>query len=60
MADPNVELLAQVAESLGDLRERFVFVGGCATSLLLTDPAAPPVRIVLNRLKKIAAIERKT
>lgn len=45
MADPNVELPAQVAESLGDLRERFVFVGGCATSLLLTDPAAPPVRV---------------
>jgi len=44
MDDPNVELLAQVAESLGDLCERFVFVGGCATSLLLTDPAAPPVR----------------
>ena len=45
MADPNVELLAQVADSLGDLRERFVFVGGCATSLLLSDPAAPPVRV---------------
>lgn len=45
MADPNVELLAQVTEVLGDLCESFVFVGGCATSLLLTDPAAPPVRV---------------
>lgn len=44
MADPNIDLLTSVAEALGDLRERFVFVGGCATSLLLTDPAAPPVR----------------
>ena len=44
MDDPNVELLARVAEALGDLRERLVFVGGCATALLLTDPAAPPVR----------------
>jgi len=45
MDDPNVELLARVAEALGDLRERFVFVGGCATALLITDPAAPPVRV---------------
>jgi len=45
MDDPNVELLARVAEALGDLRERLVFVGGCATALLLTDPAAPPVRV---------------
>lgn len=44
MADPNIELLIRVAEALGDLRERFVFVGGCATALLITDPAAPPVR----------------
>lgn len=45
MDDPNVELLTQVAEALGDLRERLVFVGGCATALLLTDPAAPAVRV---------------
>lgn len=44
MADPNIELLIQIAEALGDLRERLVFVGGCATALLITDPAAPPVR----------------
>jgi len=44
MDDPNVELLTRVAEALGELRERFVFVGGCATALLITDPAAPPVR----------------
>jgi predicted nucleotidyltransferase len=44
MADSNIELLAGVAEALGDLRQRFVFLGGCATALLITDPAAPPVR----------------
>jgi len=44
MSDANTELLAQMAEALGDLRERIVFVGGCATALLITDPAAAPVR----------------
>lgn len=44
MADPNLELLVRVAEALGDLREQVTFVGGCATALLITDPAAAPVR----------------
>ena len=42
MANPNIELLIQIAEALGDLRECLVFV--CATALLITDPAAAPVR----------------
>jgi predicted nucleotidyltransferase len=42
--DPNLELLVRVAGALGELRERFVFVGGCATGLLITDPAAPAAR----------------
>ena len=42
--DSNLDLIANVAEALGNLRERFVFVGGCATGLLITDPAAAPVR----------------
>ncbi len=42
--DPNVQLLARVAGALGALRERVVFLGGCATALLITDPGAPPVR----------------
>lgn len=45
MADPNVELLTAVAVALGELREQMVFVGGCATALLITDPAAAPVRV---------------
>ena len=48
MADPNVDLLSRMAESLGALREQLVFVGGCATSLLITDPAAAPVRITVD------------
>jgi len=40
----NTELLERMAEALGDLREQLVFVGGCATSLHITDPAAAEVR----------------
>jgi hypothetical protein len=44
VADPNLELLRAMALALGPLRERLVFVGGCATGLLVTDPAAAGVR----------------
>ncbi|MGB8437119.1 MAG: hypothetical protein WCE38_22965 [Burkholderiales bacterium] len=44
MADPNIELLTRVVQALGELRSRMTFVGGCATVLLVTDPAASPVR----------------
>lgn len=44
MNGPNTELIGRMAEALGELRERLVFVGGCATALLITDPAATPVR----------------
>ncbi len=44
LADPNLPLLESVARALGPLCNRFVFVGGCATGLLVTDPAASPVR----------------
>ena len=43
-ADPNLALLELIAGALGPLRERFVFVGGCTTGMLVTDVAAPPVR----------------
>ncbi len=32
-------------EQLGELADEMVFLGGCATGLLITDPAAPPIRI---------------
>lgn len=44
MSDANTELLVRMAEALGELREQMVFVGGCATSLLITDSAAAQVR----------------
>ena len=37
-------MLELVANALGELNERMVFVGGCATGLLMTDSARPPVR----------------
>jgi predicted nucleotidyltransferase len=43
--DPNVELLARMADALGDVCDQLVFVGGCATALLLSDPAAAGVRV---------------
>lgn len=42
--NPNLEILMIAVEKLGDLSDEMVFVGGCATGLLITDPAAPPIR----------------
>lgn len=44
MANPNLELLKMTAEKLRPLLPEIVFVGGCATGLLVTDPGAAPVR----------------
>jgi hypothetical protein len=41
---PPVELLEYVAETLGDLREEAVFLGGAVLGLLVTDEGAPPPR----------------
>lgn len=38
-------MITTVARRLGNLREKVVFVGGCATGLFITDPAMPEVRI---------------
>ena len=35
-------------QQLDDLADRVVFLGGCATGLLLTDMAAPPIRFTLD------------
>lgn len=43
-ADQNLQLLRTVAERLGPLRDRVVFLGGAAAGLLITDPAAETVR----------------
>lgn len=44
MANPNLALLIAMAQAMGPLRERVVFVGGCATGLLLTQSAVADVR----------------
>lgn len=46
--DPNVAKVELIANALGDLREKVVFVGGCAVGLLLTDPAAAPPRVTYD------------
>jgi hypothetical protein len=44
MANPNLELLTDAAKLLEPLLSELVFVGGCATALLITDKAAAEVR----------------
>ncbi|MCK5194694.1 MAG: nucleotidyl transferase AbiEii/AbiGii toxin family protein, partial [Desulfobulbaceae bacterium] len=36
------------ANRLGELRNDMVFIGGCATGLLITDPAAPEIRPTID------------
>jgi predicted nucleotidyltransferase len=42
--NPNLEILELTVERLGPLADQVVFLGGCATGLLLTDAAAPAIR----------------
>ncbi|HEX7708860.1 MAG TPA: hypothetical protein VF701_20540 [Thermoanaerobaculia bacterium] len=44
MWDENRELLIRGARALGELRDEVVFVGGCSTGLLITDPGAGDIR----------------
>lgn len=48
ITNPNIQILEAAAERLKALSEKMVFVGGCATGLLLTDPAASPVRATFD------------
>ena len=41
----NLAILTTVATALGPLRESLVFVGGCATGLLVTNVRAQPIRM---------------
>lgn len=55
---PNVAKVEMVAHALGDLRERLLFVGGCAVDLLLTDTAAAPSRVTydVDLVAQVAAL----
>lgn len=43
--NPNQAMLILTIDKLGELADEMVFLGGCATGLLITDPAAPPIRV---------------
>lgn len=47
-SNPNLLLLETAVSRLGPLINELVFVGGCATGLLITDVAAPPVRSTID------------
>ncbi|MGD8912460.1 MAG: hypothetical protein PVJ68_06940, partial [Candidatus Thiodiazotropha sp.] len=44
VSNPNIVLLERAVAQLEPLVDEMVFVVGCATGLLLTDTAAPPIR----------------
>lgn len=44
MQNPNLALLEDAVRLLQPLLDELVFVGGCATGLLITDPAAGGLR----------------
>ena len=44
MPDPNIEQLIAVARKVRPLLDELVFIGGCATGLLITDASAPSGR----------------
>jgi hypothetical protein len=43
--NPNLKIIEIAARAPGPLCDELVFLGGCATALLITDSAAPPVRV---------------
>ena len=43
--NPNLQILTLAVNQLGELADEMVFLGGCATGLLISDPAAPPIRV---------------
>jgi hypothetical protein len=55
--NPNAALLLDAVQKLEPLLDQIAFVGGCVTGLLITDPAAAPVRptIDVDAIFEIAA-----
>jgi hypothetical protein len=48
MQDPNRALLEAAVRVLQPLLDELVFAGGCATGLLITDPAAGSIRPTID------------
>lgn len=66
-ADPNVQSVELVAHALGELCDELILVGGCAASLLIDAPTAPPPRVtydvdllaVVTALRSYHALEKR-
>lgn len=48
ITNPNIQILEAAAGRLRTLTDEVVFIGGCATGLLITDLAAPPIRATID------------
>lgn len=46
--DPNLAQIELIAHALGDLRDKLVFVGGCAVGLLMTDTISTAPRVTYD------------
>lgn len=46
--NPNIEILRLALDRLGAIADEFVFVGGCAAGMLITDAAAPSIRATVD------------
>ena len=60
MANPNIELLTSIATAMGAVREQVVFVGGCATGLLITQPLVADARATedVDAIVEVASLVR--
>jgi len=58
-ADRNLEILSVIARAIGPLRETVVFVGGCATSLLVTNVPAQLIRMTFDVDLVVQAVSRR-
>lgn len=60
MANPNIELLTSIASAMGAVREQVVFVGGCATGLLITQPLVADARATedVDAIVEVASLVR--
>ena len=57
-SDPNIAMLEIATKTLGDLCDSLVFIGGCATGLLLTATRAHSIRATkdVDVVTKVATI----
>ena len=56
--NPNLEIVELAVVQLGELVDEMVFLGGCATGLLISDQAAPPTRMTrdVDTLVQVASL----